>query len=267
MIIDGQERLDGHKVESWQARFTGTMDLDVEEAEKMGLDRVVVWIVASRVGQSEFKVLGDSGEVRRKNVINLEDARVLTGAIREQAILFLRSGDQAALHLTPPVEPAEEWPAHGEVRETADSNRWIFDAEKNEWLPYETGPVAGPGQPEPESETAVDEPVADLHPEGEAELPADVDFDDEARVIERKGPVVDDSPPRPDGPKVGRFDPATGEPGDAPVVPAAPAASTTVGEAGTVEDLGDRQVIGSVYGPGHTGKDKHLAAFLEGADI
>lgn len=101
MIVNGQERLDGLAVSKWAVRFTGTHDLEIEDAERLALDKVVLFLCATRAGKFEVQVL-DDGEVKRKNVATVSDFMVLTGEMRERAISALANGTEQGL-LQPPV--------------------------------------------------------------------------------------------------------------------------------------------------------------------
>lgn len=82
---------DGHEISLHQARFSGRFDVAEEEADRFRMDRVVVLIVAARSDGADFKVL-DSGDVRRTATLKVDDARLLEGDMREQAIRYLFSG-------------------------------------------------------------------------------------------------------------------------------------------------------------------------------
>jgi hypothetical protein len=101
MIVNGTERLDGLAVTKWQLRFAGTHELEIEDAENIALDKVVLFLCATRGGKFEVQVL-DDGDVRRKNVATVTDFMVLTGEMRERAIGALANGTDHGL-LTPPV--------------------------------------------------------------------------------------------------------------------------------------------------------------------
>lgn len=87
-----QNRLDGHEVSHWQARFGGSFDIDEDTAEALNLDRRAVMIVSSKADGADFKIIEETGEVRRKNVLKVEDCIVLDGDLREQAIMHLHHG-------------------------------------------------------------------------------------------------------------------------------------------------------------------------------
>lgn len=101
MIVNGQERADGLSVSKWRLRFSGLHDLEIEDAELMSLDRVVLFLVATRAGKYEVAAL-DNGDVRRTNVAAVSDYLILTDEMRERAISALANGTDQGL-LTPPV--------------------------------------------------------------------------------------------------------------------------------------------------------------------
>lgn len=80
-----QERLfDGHTVEHRQARVSGGFDLTDAEAERLGLDRMGIVVMAVYVGGANVKIL-PNGDVRRVDMLSVSEAKVLTGTEYDQA--------------------------------------------------------------------------------------------------------------------------------------------------------------------------------------
>ncbi len=80
-----QNRIEGLGVDIHQARFTGTFDVSEEDDTSLGLDSVVILLVAARSGQIQHTIR-DSGDVVAKRVLKVAEAVPLTGEAREQAI-------------------------------------------------------------------------------------------------------------------------------------------------------------------------------------
>lgn len=106
MIVNGQERADGLAVAKWRVRFSGLHDLEIEDAEKMGLDKVVLFLVATRAGKFEVQAM-DDGDVRRTNVAAVTDFLILTGNVRERAISALANGTEHGV-LEPPAYDGDD---------------------------------------------------------------------------------------------------------------------------------------------------------------
>jgi hypothetical protein len=108
-----QQRFDGQPVSIYEGRFNGGFEIDPDAANQLGLDGLAVFVVAARVGRAQFETL-KSGDLRRRNIFVVTDARALTGAIREQAIEYLaQCNDLDFAGLAPPEEapPVDENPA------------------------------------------------------------------------------------------------------------------------------------------------------------
>jgi hypothetical protein len=112
MIVNGTERADGIAVTKWGVRFTGTHDLETEDAERMALDKVIIFMCAARAGKYEVQVL-DDGEVKRKNVATVSDFMILQGELRERAISALANGSDHGLMIFD--QPVHSGDASGEL--------------------------------------------------------------------------------------------------------------------------------------------------------
>jgi len=96
-------KFEGHEIEKHHATFTGSWDLEDEDAERIGLDRVVVFLVAGRISKSTLEIEEKSGELHRKNVIKVSDTTMLGGSMRDQALSFIVHGpDQAQMNFGVP---------------------------------------------------------------------------------------------------------------------------------------------------------------------
>lgn len=121
--------IDNHEVNKWELALTGSIEMSEEDADQTSLDKVTVFVVAAHAGKAAFEVLAD-GDVRRRNTMKLSDASVLTGKLREQAIVFLSSGaDQGYLDFPMPAHPSTEPPQDGEIQEINGQRQIYFQAE------------------------------------------------------------------------------------------------------------------------------------------
>ncbi len=124
-----QTTIDSHEVTKYQLGFNGSIDISDESAEQMELDNVTVFVVAAHAGKATFDILPD-GEIRRKNTMKLSNASVLTGKLREQAIVLLASGqDQGYLNFPMPTYPPAGAPEVGEIQEVNGNRQIFFDGE------------------------------------------------------------------------------------------------------------------------------------------
>lgn len=113
-----QEIIDGLHVDKNQARFTGTFDLDERDLEALAMDRVAFLVVAVRIEEMKAKVTPDA-DVKRVNVLRVQDARVARGDLREDAVEWLagKNGQMTMdfrekLGLAPPDGPEFDRPDH-----------------------------------------------------------------------------------------------------------------------------------------------------------
>lgn len=90
-----QLRFDGFEINVFEGRISGNFELDDLQAAKLGLDRVVVFVIATRLGKAEVSTSSD-GDVKRRNTFTVSEARILEGDQRDQAIRFL-AGTQGTL--------------------------------------------------------------------------------------------------------------------------------------------------------------------------
>lgn len=104
-----QQTFDGMQVDSRQARFTGVFDLDDEDTGVIGLDRVSFFVVAVRDGGAALKLTND-GDVKRVDSLAVQDARLMTGELRDKAVEFLsgRSGQEVFSFSETVVDDDEE---------------------------------------------------------------------------------------------------------------------------------------------------------------
>ena len=120
--------IDNHEVNKWELALTGSIEMSEDDADQTSLDKVTVFVVAAHAGKAAFEVLSD-GDVRRRNTMKLSDAAVLTGKLREQAIVFLSSGaDQGYMDFPMPVHPAEPT-QDGEIQEINGQRQIFFQGE------------------------------------------------------------------------------------------------------------------------------------------
>lgn len=83
-----QERFDGFDIDDKQARFVGTFDLDDSDVAAIEFDRVVFMVVSARVGGAGIKTT-KSGDIKRIDVLSVQEVRVAEGAMRDKCVDFL----------------------------------------------------------------------------------------------------------------------------------------------------------------------------------
>lgn len=64
----GNDYFEGHRIDQFQGRFSGTFDIDVEDGRSMGYGDRVILLVVAEVNQSLIRQT-PGGEVRRVNVL------------------------------------------------------------------------------------------------------------------------------------------------------------------------------------------------------
>lgn len=101
-----QQRFDGFDVSLHGAKFTGTFDLDEEDAKGLSLDRVVVFLVAARLGRAQVETTKE-GDVKRTNTFVVNEVGMLEGDLREQAIQYLAFPDQGVLDFSIPDDEVD----------------------------------------------------------------------------------------------------------------------------------------------------------------
>lgn len=143
--MQGQIKFDGFDVSVHEATFTGKFDLDDEESESIRLDRVVVFVVAARVGKV-LHAADKDGEIKRTNTFVVSEAQMLQGELRDQAIQFLAYPTQGTLDFD--VEEEDDDEPHAEAAPSpaaaADTN----------------------GHSDAAVDDAVDVPDASIYPQG-----------------------------------------------------------------------------------------------------
>lgn len=273
------EEQDHIAVTEYQARFAGTFEVDPSFGDDLYLKKVCVWLVAASTGKFEVTARKDGDDAVRKNIQAVEDAIPLTGVLRDQAIIYLsHGGSNGAVDFGTPTESEIEmdrlqqyllksWATATSGRPTpvqlVDEVIELLEAYKNG-----EAPVSALAQAVASSEVqpAVAGPPASQGPKGpteEATMPImteaemeEIEARLEAELAEEQGAPAapmdvaalkammgsdDDEVPR-GGLKVGKTTEA---------YQAAPADGEEVMVLGD-----DHVVIGSVYGPGHSGKNR-----------
>lgn len=137
---------DGLSVDKYEARFTGPFELTDGEAEKCGLDRIVVFVVMGRVDSKMPKVM-DTGDLNLKHVVKVTDVVLLEGDLREDALTFIAHGGDGRLDMSvhrnesepvllPSVQTADE---NGEMMSVGfvDGATNTFVEDDDDWLPPE----------------------------------------------------------------------------------------------------------------------------------
>lgn len=207
----------------WKLKFSGTVDVTKEQQQAILDSGLALLVVAARTGKAEvdFK---ENGDVGLTLTLRISDSALVTGPLRESAIVFLANGpDQGYL----------QFPNYGYDGAPVPEDEELGDIDN---------PAYGP-QPEPPEV-----------PEAGFDLPADPEFDIdvededflpmEPEVIGRIDSYRQTATPEPssrgEGPRVAKFNP-----------------DDMVGTPG-----GGTQVVGRVYPPGHKGTDKVLADFI-----
>lgn len=91
-----QMRFDGFDVNVFEGKVSGKFEMDDVQAGKLGLDRVVIFVCAARLGKAQVETTGE-GDIKRTNTFAVSDVRMLEGEMREQAIRFLADPLQETL--------------------------------------------------------------------------------------------------------------------------------------------------------------------------
>lgn len=152
-------KIEGLGVDIHQARFTGTFDVTEEDDDSLGLDSVVILLVAARSGQIQHTIR-DSGDVVAKRVLKVSDAVPLTGEAREEAIRRMTSHQDTN-------QGSFDWGMSPGALEAGVTNRHLSDSstsndepdamEEHEveriapsTTPSSRGPSPAPGRGEPD---------------------------------------------------------------------------------------------------------------------
>lgn len=107
-----QMRFDGIQIDMHKGRFSGTFDLEADEADASALNQVLVHVVVSRVVGANPKVTS-KGDIERTNVYHVAEMRVVLDAELRDAIverLGMYSADLSPVPVTVP-EPVVAPPA------------------------------------------------------------------------------------------------------------------------------------------------------------
>lgn len=278
-------------VTAYEARFTGRFEMPNGYGETLYKGHVAVFAVACLVNnnKAEYILRKDfEDEKLRRYVLDLESAVPLTGALRDQVILFIANGgqDAPALDFGTPTQSelaidrlqqyiAKSWPAHLPEDVTAES---LVLAAIEQLENYAAGVVPRPtavpeSPPDPVVELA-DEvlgPVEDVtEPEPIVTEPEPIPTEEETIPTEEE-PIPTEAPQAID---VAALKARMAE-GETP--PRDPSSGLKVGDKAKAYEQGADEVdadgfpitimdevtvVGSVYPPGHTGRDRELIESL-----
>jgi hypothetical protein len=100
-----QQRFDGMEINVYEGKLTGSFELEDVQATNMNLDRVVVFVVAARLGKAQVEPTKD-GDIKRTNTFVVSELQILEGELRDQAIQYLAMPNQGVLDFG--VEEDEE---------------------------------------------------------------------------------------------------------------------------------------------------------------
>jgi hypothetical protein len=254
--------VDGFPVEKFKCRVSGTVEIAEEDGTAMRLDRVVVMLVAGRSDQYIPKIIEEDGTALVTRVVKLEHLALLEGDIREIALQALVTNDQNAL------QGALEFPNSDQpaLQKTVDETTGEIVS----------APVAAYAQPpepvDPEGtlqELKATRPHGTSEPTGGTAPTGDEDFEyydvpvaqDTGTISEpivvghvRGGESRTASNGDPsDGPRAGKVSYADLQ----AIGPDTPAGSPD-------SPAGER--VGSIYPPGHKGRDEELRRFFDEDD-
>lgn len=123
-------KIEGLGVDIHQARFTGTFDVTEEDDDSLGLDSVVILLVAARSGQIQHTIR-DSGDVVAKRVLKVSDAVPLTGEAREEAIRRMTSRQDTN-------QGSFDWGMSPGALEAGVTNRHLSDSSTSNTVPEAT---------------------------------------------------------------------------------------------------------------------------------
>jgi len=91
----GDQRFDGVDVELFGGRFKGAFDVPEDQGSDMAYDEVYSFVVTARVGDVDFRE-NKTGDLRRINVLELQEVVVLTPQLHSLVSSALTSGGAAA---------------------------------------------------------------------------------------------------------------------------------------------------------------------------
>lgn len=288
------EYQDEKPVTEYKATLRGTFDVDSSFGELMNTGRVVIWLVAASTGKFEVTTTKEGDDATRKNIQMVEDALPLTGALRDQAIIYMsHDGVASAVDFGTPTESEIEldrmmqyltksWASDTPTRPSAeDLVNVVIDLLES----YRAGEKpksalerAHESQEVQPGEAEAARPDGDVHPERMGEGPdapeGEVDEPGEepgapVEVIETYEPGTDEPGKAVDVAKLRReLKNLIGDDDDEPATPSPTMGVGKTADAYVAKDEDypddvtvfgdDHEVIGSVYGPGYSGKNRDL---------
>lgn len=185
-----QGRFDGLEIDSHQARFTGTFDLDEGDIAGLELDRVAFFVVAVRVEGATLKTTSEA-DVKRINVLKVQDARIARDQLRTEAVNWLAGKNNQGT-----LDFAER---NGLATAEQKAEELEFVARQGVHVDPETGEIS----------TSVGEESLERPAQGPDLVPS-VPTDVEVIAPPYRSPAESNVPEMPiDRPKVGKFDPET----------------------------------------------------------
>lgn len=92
---------DGMHIDEWGGRFSGSFDLEEEQASRHSVDDVVVMIVRAQIKGANVKTT-PQGDVKRLHIFGVEDARFPSNKLWRQCMTELRPDRQGKLELQNP---------------------------------------------------------------------------------------------------------------------------------------------------------------------
>lgn len=138
------DRFDGFEIDRYEATLQGWFEVQPDDVSlNMQADRTVVMLVMAR-SHREAKDIKANADVVWQRMLKVQDAVVLSGPMREQALGFLESrSDQMSFDWDPQAASSPAAPDTGEVPVSNGfvQETRVFDSETGEILGQDTGEV------------------------------------------------------------------------------------------------------------------------------
>jgi hypothetical protein len=130
--MTASQTFDGFGFDLQQARFTGTVDLELDEAKKAALDEVLVFVIVAKVKDVAVKTVKE--DIARIAVCKVSDARVLDDELRNSLVEGLGLvGEDTYVPISPKSKAVDEETGEIMDREEAAGEQGQFsfsDAEE-----------------------------------------------------------------------------------------------------------------------------------------
>lgn len=131
---------DGMAIDEWGGRFSGTFDLEEEQADRYSVDDVVILVVRAQVKGANVKTT-PQGDVKRVHVLGVEEVIIPSTKLWKECMAELRPSKQGQLPLSqnagPPAASSGSDQDVIEVEEIED----VFKYLEPETVPKQPTPI------------------------------------------------------------------------------------------------------------------------------